>query len=754
MFRLGVTTFAGRGAARVAAVLVTVALVAGCLALSAGHASAAVALTETALPTAGCGPYDIAVGSDGRYWVTEYNAGRVARCDSDGSVLNEYNIPTAISAPTSIVSGPDGNLWFTEFMGDKIGRITTAGDITEYNVPTPAGGPWYLTVGPDGNIWFTESAASRIGRCTLDGAMTEFSVGSGAAPRGITSGPDGNLWFTETGTGSITRMTTEGAFTRYTIPTAGSLPWFLCVGPDGNLWFTEQGGNKIGRCTASGNITEYTVPTAASDPRGIIPGPDGSLWFCESAGNRIGRCTTAGEITEYNVPTAGAEPWQPCAMPDGSIWFGESSGSRLGRLEGYETPSWYLAEGSTEWGFSTYITIQNPNPAAVHAGVTYMPTGSSPISQLLTLPANSQTTLTNGNLLAIMGGPRDFSTRVVCAEGLTIAVDRTMEWTGPEALSPESHNSIGVTRPARRWFLAEGSSAWGFECWLLVQNPTAYPANCVVTYMIEGEGPREFVKVVEPNSRLSFNMADDIGAKDASIEIVSSVPVIPERAMYRNNRREGHGSIGTLAPALSYFLAEGTTAWGFTTYLLIQNPNEQECDVRVYYHTGSGMTAMPPFTMPANSRRTIRVNDAMPHVDLSTMVEGSRPIIAERAMYLPSASGEVCHDTIGFTAMHRSFYLPDGQSTDGRETFMLVQNPNPVAVDVRIDYLPAGGAGIVSNISAIPPGSRRTYVMSDDVVGRGSALVSCTSGQKIMVERAMYWNARQEATCTIGGFTD
>ena len=34
--------------------------------------------------------------------------------------------------------------------------------------------------------------------------------------------------------------------------------------------------------------------------------------------------------------------------------------------------------------------------------------------------------------------------------------------------------------------------------------------------------------------------------------------------MYRNKRREGHDSIGTTTSATDYFLAEGTTAWGFT----------------------------------------------------------------------------------------------------------------------------------------------------------------------------------------------
>jgi len=249
-------------------------------------------------------------------------------------------------------------------------------------------------------------------------------------------------------------------------------------------------------------------------------------------------------------------------------------------------------------------------------------------------------------------------------------------------------------------------------------------------------------------------MADDIGAKDASIQVVSSVPVIPERAMYRYNRREGHESIGTPSPALKYYLAEGTTAWGFTTYLLVQNPNPVPCDVTVTYQTATGEHPQPAFTMEPNTRETIRVNDVMPNVDLSTTVQGTLPIIAERAMYLGSPSGEICHDSIGFTATHRAFYMPDGQTTDGRETYTLVQNPNAVPVTIHLDYLMAGGTGNSSHAYTIPANTRVTYPMFYGASGRGSIRVTCTSGQKIMVERAMYWNNRQEATNTTGGFTD
>ena len=60
---------------------------------------------------------------------------------------------------------------------------------------------------------------------------------------------------------------------------------------------------------------------------------------------------------------------------------------------------------------------------------------------------------------------------------------------------------MGVTSPAKTWYLPEGSSDWGFECWLLIQNPNALQANCTVTYMIEGEAPQTFTKTGAPPTR-------------------------------------------------------------------------------------------------------------------------------------------------------------------------------------------------------------------------------------------------------------
>ncbi|MBU1671527.1 MAG: hypothetical protein KKF41_14705 [Actinobacteria bacterium] len=419
-----------------------------------------------------------------------------------------------------------------------------------------------------------------------------------------------------------------------------------------------------------------------------------------------------------------------------------------------QSSTWYLAEGSNAWGFSTYITIENPNDAEVEALLTYMdpnPASGTGIAgtRTVTLPPLSQTTVSSWPDI----GEVDFSTRVQCPNGEPIAVDRTMYWTGEGASSPEGHNSIGATTPANTWYLPEGSSAWGFETWTLVQNPNASQADIILTYMTEA-GPVPVGKTVPANSRATFNMASDIGAADASIEVTSDVPVMAERSMYRNDKREGSCSLGATVPSQNYFLAEGTTAWGFTTYVLVQNPNNAEADVSLTYHTASGPVPGPTFAMPANSRRTVKVNDELPATDFSTQVHGSLPIIAERAMYWDSGAGEAMHDSIGLDSAHMTFYLPDGQTSDGFETFTCVQNPNPASVTVRVTYLSQGGETSATFADELPAGSRKTYSMVDaGLDGRASILVESLDGARpIMVERAMYWNNRGAGTDTIGGY--
>jgi hypothetical protein len=275
--------------------------------------------------------------------------------------------------------------------------------------------------------------------------------------------------------------------------------------------------------------------------------------------------------------------------------------------------------------------------------------------------------------------------------------------------------------------------------------------------MIEGAGPRTFSRTIPPHSRNTYSMADDIGAQNASIEVGSDLPVVAERSMYRNDRREGSDSIGMNIPSATVYLAEGSTAWGFTTYVLVQNPNSSRATVTLTCMTTAGPKALAPFIMAPDTRQTVLMNELIPNTDFSTLVTSDKPVVAERAMYWGggTALGEACHDSVGLAAPHQVFYLPDGQTSDGRETYTMVANPNTAAVDVMIKYMYADGTGASYFTTTIAARSRATYDMSQQLPeGRASIEVTClTPGMNILAERSMYWNNRGVGTNTVGDWS-
>jgi len=713
-------------------------------------------MQEYEIPTTASHPYAITSGPGGALWFTESAGNKIGRLSTSGAIT-EYNIPTPGGNPHGIASTSDA-VWFTEWATNKIGRLTLSETFSEFDVPTANSGPWGITLGPDGNMWFTENATNKIGRCNQNGTISDFPIPTvNSQPQLIAAGPDGALWFTEWNANKIGRCTTAGVITEFKIPTANSGPNWITVGVDGALWFTEWNANKIGRCTTAGVITEFKIPTANSRPSGITAAADGTIWFVEAYGNKIGRWAPGSGVTnEYAIETDSSGSSGITVGPDSRLWFCEWGANQLGTMS-IQTPVWYLAEGTTAWGFVTNITIQNPNSVECTALVSYdTGTGATKAPKAVTLAPESQTFVNPQEVVP----NQDFSTVVTCKEGLSLAVDRTMSWLGTNAAATEGHNSIGVTSPNTVWYLPEGSTAWGFECWLLIQNPNPVSANCHVTYMIEGQGPKTVDHVVTANSRKTFDVSQDIGAKDASIKVTSDVPVIPERSMYRNNRREGSCSIGTTKASQDYYLAEGSTNGGFTTYVLVQNPASVPALVDVTYMTTNGPAPMLQFSMPANSRRTIRVNDVLPGADFSTRVHGSVPIIAERSMYwgADTAVGEACHDSIGVASPHMTSYLPDGQALEQNSTitYTLVQNPNPKAVHIKITYMrPFGTDNQVVN-DTVGAGSRKTYRLNDKIKDGYAAVMvqSLDAGAPIMVEYSMYWNEMSAGACSIGGYSD
>jgi len=204
----------------------------------------------------------------------------------------------------------------------------------------------------------------------------------------------------------------------------------------------------------------------------------------------------------------------------------------------------------------------------------------------------------------------------------------------------------------------------------------------------------------------------------------------------------------TYGRAHLWYLAEGCTASGFETWVLVQNPNDTAADVTLTYMTASGPVAGPAATLPAHSRVTFDVADKVPdQYEVSTMITSSLPVVAERSMYGNKRTWGT--DSLGVCSPSRTWYLPEGCTGPGFETWILVQNPNRTPASVTLEYMTPRGkvAGPTVDIAA---NSRKTFNVADTVPGAWEVSTKVTANKPVVAERSMYGNGRQWAHDSIG----
>ncbi|MDD5747582.1 MAG: hypothetical protein PHP64_00775, partial [Actinomycetota bacterium] len=160
-----------------------------------------------------------------------------------------------------------------------------------------------------------------------------------------------------------------------------------------------------------------------------------------------------------------------------------------------------------------------------------------------------------------------------------------------------------------------------------------------------------------------------------------------------------------------WYLAEGSTD-GFETWILVQNPGKKDVTAQITYMTPSGEKTGPMLSLPPRSRCTVDVSGTLPgEASVSTRVEATDAVIAERAMYLNGRTAG--HDSIGTTTPSTTWYLAEG-STEGFETWILVQNPQGEKTTAHITYMTPTGEKKGPDIE-LPPNSRKTVDVSGTV---------------------------------------
>lgn len=422
----------------------------------------------------------------------------------------------------------------------------------------------------------------------------------------------------------------------------------------------------------------------------------------------------------------------------------------------------YFAEGATSTFFDTTLALLNATDTDTSVRVTFQRSSGVDIVHDVVVSSFSRATVDPKTVPGLESA--EFST-VVTSDQPVIA-DRTMHW---DASGYGSHAETSIAAPRTSWYLAEGATTGGFQLFYLMQNPNASDADVQVTYLLPAPA-QPFTRTYTVPARTRQNIwvnVEDARLAQAEVSAVfsSTLPVIVERAMYRNAPGQtfaaGHEAAAVPGPATQWFFAEGATGSYFDLFYLIANPGNVPAVIDGRYLLPDGSVLTKQYTVPPQSRfniwadlETFPGKAGMPLADTAVSATFTARdgvgIVAERAMWWPRNSTEWFegHDSSGALASGTKWGVADGEvgGALGTETYLLIANTSNTdgTVQVTLHFEDGTTSTLTRPLAA---NSRTNIAVGVDVPSavnrRFGAVVESVGPNpvQIVVERAMYSNS-------------
>lgn len=661
-----------------------------------------------------------------------------------------------------------GALFFADFMRDTISvlRETTSG-VTVEAFDTGRDAVVAMRRGPDGSIYYASLFGGAIYRIHAEPEPAPPELTLSVAPA---SAPPGT-------TVTITARVTPGSAPAST--GIGVTADLSVLGGSATQALRDDGAD--GDLVAGDGIWTHRVVVSALPPASVAIAA-----LATDLEGRSASATTAFEIVAAPVvppdPTLEALASQCASMfglrsPAGALFGGaladadgDGRSNQAECAEGVHPRGYfsqYFAEGATGDLFAARLSLTNPRQSLAtlcatcgspaHVQLSFLLDDGTVVREQAIVPEGTEQTIELASIPGLAGA--EFSIDVT--SDVPVVVERTMSWADG---SRGAHAEQGVAEAGRTWFFAEGATHNGFDLFYLLANPGATPAQVTVRYLLPAGQPITVDYEVPAHSRRTIwvNHEDPrLGATDVSAHIVSSEPIIAERAMYlraaTGGWSAGHAAAAVSSPAAEWFFAEGATGPYFDTYLLLANPGSNPVDVRVAFLRPDGL---PPLTrvyrVAAWQRLTIdieREDNALANtaVSVTVTVLSGLGIVAERAMWWPgptSASWSESHVSPGATIPHTTWNVSGGVvgGVDASETYLLVANVTDRPGTARITIHTTRGTRLERDV-ALPPHARFNVPVAlwfpelrDEHFGATVESIG-PNPVALVVERSSYWSS-------------
>ena len=337
----------------------------------------------------------------------------------------------------------------------------------------------------------------------------------------------------------------------------------------------------------------------------------------------------------------------PIAVERTMIWDARGYGGHGGTAAAPNT-RWFFAEGSQGY-FHTYVLLANNDNNPANVQVTFFLEGGGTVVHPVTVNPHARLTVDAATIPELAN--RSFGIEV--ESDRDIMAERSMYLPGAR-LFEGGHESAGVNSPSTQWFLAEGATGSFFECFVLMSNPAAVPANVTLTYLLDTGATVTQHVTIPPRARHTINVETvdpQLANAAVSTTIVSDTAIIAERSMYWPGLDQGwqetHNSFGVTTTGLRWGLADVRVGGlrAYQTYVLLANPNPVPAEVAVRFLRTGAAPVVRSITVAPTSRMNVWVNNDVPEIGEGTFsvdvqVLNYQPIAVEKALYW-NAEGEI-----------------------------------------------------------------------------------------------------------------
>jgi peptidoglycan/xylan/chitin deacetylase (PgdA/CDA1 family) len=208
----------------------------------------------------------------------------------------------------------------------------------------------------------------------------------------------------------------------------------------------------------------------------------------------------------------------------------------------------------------------------------------------------------------------------------------------------------------------------------------------------------------------------------------------------REEAKGGESGPGLAETTTRCYFAEGNTRPGFEEWLLILNPGGVAAKVQATFFSPQGKLEKT-FLVPPRARQSISLNAEVPwRDDLSTVLESSVPVAAERMIYFNRGKGFngglLSPGTIGPSTR---YLFAEGSTRPGFEEWLILFNPSSTSeAQAVVEFY--GEAGKVKETElAVAPLTRVTARVNDLVEGGGDISIILRSSIPVVAERSQYF---------------